>query len=281
VTQLVTLTAGGETYKAIGKVYKPAPFTMFDGQMTTLTGSFEDVPPKTLSIDFKRSAFAGLAKEIHPSITLPTTNLYAYSESGGATQTAGLSPTVLDFSSIAEPVTDFAGDLSYGNPFPSAWGLVASGRADVTLSVMLPGAASPNELSGSVYCRTLFKDGAPVTLAPRLGPVKNILVNGQATVDWLKGAGLKPTVSFSPPATGTAKVYHVLVRKLDPKGTSKLAGSVSTPETSVVLPDGILKAGGYYYVRVVAHEEPLNLTDRSAPVTDACFSTAFTNVIEP
>jgi hypothetical protein len=285
VTQLVTRDAGGAPYTSIGKVFTPPPFSMQDGQPTTLTGSFSDVPQKTLSVDWKRSAFGALAKDVHPSAALFDSSFSLVAEYGGTSRiTATIPPALLSFSGDSETVTDFAGELSYGNPFPSAWGLVATASASFSLSVMLPGADASKLLTGEVYCSTLLGDKSSLTLLPGLGPVEDILVNGKPTADWLTGAGLAPTVSWSPPAMGTAARYRVVLRRLDPNapnaGTS-FVGSFSTAETSIALPEGLLGAGNYYYIRVFADEAPLNLTDRDAPDTYGCGSVAFTHVFEP
>jgi hypothetical protein len=111
--------------------------------------------------------------------------------------------------------------------------------------------------------------------------VKDILVNGKPTADWLTGAGLTPTVSWSPPETGAAARYRVMIRRLDPMGSSRIVASLTTGETSIELPEGLLFEGDYYYVRVFANDTPINLTDRDAPDAYGCGSVSFTHVFEP
>jgi hypothetical protein len=282
VTQLVTRDAGGEAYGSIGKIFTPPPFSMQDGEPTTLTGSFGDVPQTTLSVDLKRAAFAGFAKEVHPLASVFDSSFAVYAEYGGTSRvSAGIPPTLISMYDNPETPADFAGELSYGNPFPSAWGLVATATAGFSLSVTLPGADSSKLLTGEVFCSTLLSDKGLVALSPGLGPVKDILVNGKSTADWLTGAGLTPTISWSPPAVGAAARYRVMIRRLEPMGTSRFVSSLNTAETSVALPEGILEAGGFYYIRVFAYDTPINLTDRAAPDVYGCGSAGFTHVIEP
>jgi hypothetical protein len=282
VTQLVTRDAGGAPYTSLAKVFTPPPFSMEDGQPTTLSGSFSDVPQKTLSIDWKRAAFVALAKDVHPWAGLFDSNFSVIAEYGGTSHiTPTIPPSLLSFYGDSETMTDFAGELSYGNPFPSAWGLAATASATFSMHVTLPGADAPKLITGEVYCSTLLGDKASLTLSPSLGPVKDILVNGKPTADWLTGAGVTPVVSWSPPATGTAASYRVMIRRLEPMGTSRFVASLYTGETSIELPGGLLTTGYYYYIRVFANDTPINLTDRDAPETYGCGSAGFTHVIEP
>lgn len=285
VTQLVSRDAGGAPYTSLSKIFAPPAFSMQDGQPTTLTGSFSDVPQKTLSLDWKRTAFEALAKDVHPSAALFDSSFSMIAEYGGTSRiTANIPPSLLSlyFADDGAPTTDFAGDLSYGNPFPSAWGLVVTASASFSVSVMLPGADAPKRLTGDVFCSTLMNDTASIIATPGLGPVKNILVNGESTADWRTGVGLTPTVSFSPPALGTAAGYRVMIRRIEPMvGGSRFVASLYTPETSIEIPEGILFEGNYYYIRVFTNETPINLTNRKALDEYVCGAAAFTHILEP
>jgi hypothetical protein len=282
VTQLVTRDAGGAPYQSIGKIFTPPPFSMEDGQPTTFTGSFSDVPQIALSVDWKRAAFGAFAKDAHPLAALSDSSFSIIAEYGGTSRiTATIPPSLLSFNDSGDAAADFAGELSYGNPFPSAWGLVATASASFSLSVMLPGADAPKALTGEVFCSTLINNKSAVALSPGVGPVKDILVNGMPTADWITGVGVTPTVSFSPPATGAAARYRVMIRRLEPMGATRLVGSLYTTETSIELPEGLLWEGELYYIRVFANDTPINLTDRDAPDAYGCGSAAFTHVIQP
>lgn len=282
ITQLTTKTSGSSVYQSIEKVLEPSPFTLVDGGQVSINGMFQDVPQNTLPVTWKRSAFANLAKEAHASAVLAGGDLYFYAETGGpARVTSSLPPTILDLPAGASETSDFSGDLMYGNPFPKTWAIIASASASYSFEVMLPGAVGPKSITGSALCATLVSGNGALSFEPAMHPVRSLQVNGQDTAAPLAGAGLMPEVSWEAPSVGTPKNYRVAVRRLDPMGFSTTVAAIYTPETHVVIPDGILKKGEFYYLRVTGLVNAADLGTRNDVGVYGCHAEALTHVIEP
>jgi hypothetical protein len=272
LTQLATRDLNGFPYSSVGKVLKPAPFTMSDGGSTKISGTFEDVPQKTLSIDWKRSKIAALAPDIHPLAAAYGVNLFIYADKA----------TLL--SNVDSGFNDITGDLTFGNPFPSDLDLTASAWAIFRYSVTLPGATSEQVLLGRTECKLPLPDSGIAVLEPVVSPVKNLKVNGQSTESAVLGAGLSPTVSWDASSTIDAAYYIVTVRKLesDVYSTGGVAIAIlRTTETTVAIPPGILSEGGFYYFQVRNDNRALDLTKGPVGTAYGCSAQAFTNWVAP
>lgn len=282
LSQLSTRVSGSLDYKSIAKVLKPQPFSVVDGGQVTVNGSFEDMPQSQVSIEWKRSLFGALAKDIHSSAVFSGSSLYFYSEVGGSQRvTSSIPPTLLDASGGADETTDFIGELGYGNPFPGTWASIGSASAGFSFDVNLPGAASPRPISGSILCSTLITGTGPIRFEPSMYPVQEILVNGKSTAAAVADVGLAPEISWAAPSVGAPKTYRVVVRKLDPMGASKTVATIFTPDTSVLMPDNVLQKGGFYYLRITGLINAVDLSTRDDVGEYGCFAEALTDVIEP
>lgn len=283
LTQLVTRDLGGAPYSSIGKVFKPASFSLADGQSTMLSGSFEEVPQESLSLDWKRSAFTALAGAVHPSAALRSSAFYAYAEAGGPTRvTSTVSPSVISLFAAGDVTADLAGDISYGNPFPSSWAVITAADATFGFTVMVPDAEGPRALTGTVSCSAAASPGASLAFAPAMHPVKDINVNGMSTAAAVVGAGLTPEVSWTAPSAGAPPSYRVSVRKINLTGiSSSLVASVYTSGTSVVIPKGVMEKDAYYYFRVSASPNAINLASRDDFGGYGCSAEAITDLIQP
>jgi hypothetical protein len=271
VTQLTSRDLDGFLYNSVGKVLDLAPFAMTDGNPSNVNGTFKDVTQKNLSIDWKRSEFEALASEVHSSAAPIGMNLSVLADRA----------TLL--SNMETGFDDLTGDLSFGNPFSGDLDVTATTFGIFSMPVMLPGAVSPTELFGITACTVPVSGSGPVVLEPAVHPVKNVKVNGLSTEEATVGVGLSPTVSWDASSTSGPVHYTVSIRKLDPASPSdrKAVALIVTAETSAVIPEGILSAGGFYFFQVGTRQAALDLTKRSEGTYYGCSAQAFTNLVEP
>jgi hypothetical protein len=281
VTQLVSRDAGGVPYQAIGKVAKVAPVTMVDGQLTTVTGSFEDVPQTSITLDWKRSAFGGFAADVHPEATVSSSSFTIYAEAAGPSRfTRSASPTALQLFDDADTPSDLTAELTYGDPFPSGWDLIASATVNHTFKVAVPGTDTMRTVTGYVGCFGSVKGFVTTSFASAASPVKAVQVNGMSATSALTGVGASPTVSFSAPASGAAGHYVIDIRKVTTTLTSTVASFVTT-ETSVTIPEGILETGSAYLVRITAQPKGTDISKPYQLNAFGCYAQALSSIFSP
>jgi hypothetical protein len=239
---------GSYTYTSTREVFRPASFTMTDGGTTPLNGSFNAVPQKTFTFDYKGSRFNQLLSDA-PSANLSNAFVFlsVFVEHGAPEVAIGGTAPLLDLTQFAiqtwedplcNPDTcdlmactngcvsapklilpgDHSHDFSYGNPFTSGQLLASLSfnfRNDVTQ--LLPNDTTPERLSGRVSLQGPIAEMSGAPLQPATGLPRNVKVNGQtAPVDQLTtGVGTTPTITFDPPATGSPTDYLVQVTDLD------------------------------------------------------------------
>ena len=93
-------------------------------------------------------------------------------------------------------------------------------------------------------------------LEPIVGPPTFAQVNNTSAMSNLTAIGTQPTVSWSPPSTGTPTAYYVDVRnvQLDATNTPTFVdvARLFTGATSVTFPPGILQSQQTYVFGIVA-----------------------------
>jgi hypothetical protein len=112
-------------------------------------------------------------------------------------------------------------------------------------------AARPARYSALATPQTLLVDGSRPTIAPRVGPAQDVRINGLPATGKLTGVGQSPVVSWTPPSLGVASRYTLRVYELVATatgGTSRVTvANLSTPQTQLRLPPGLLVAGKTYF----------------------------------
>jgi hypothetical protein len=245
LTQLVTQTAGDVVYQAVGRAFAPPPFSQADGLVTSISGAFAPVPQSRVSVDWKRTLFAGLAHDVNPAATVSDCDIDAYVEPGNDRVTFSLSPDLLLL--MSPDATDVSLDLGYGNPYPASWAVV--GMASATYATALsPTVTVYASVGVSAVLATLV--GGPIK--PQMSPPRSLTIGGANAYATLTGVGLTPTVAWGAPALGSPTLYTVTVWQLDAMGQSTWRGAVATSETSVTLPPGLLVSGAQHYLTVRA-----------------------------
>lgn len=243
----------GEEYKSVDKVFEPASFTVVDGQEVTISGTFSDVPQKTLTLSINKDAFQSATGDVHPKAFLGGLTVIVESDVGGqARATRGTQQMLLQYLTLG--LDDTAMDFQFGNPFPSGWSEHYSAYVNYRLPLQVPGNA------GFVTATVFIGRSGPasslssMTFEPAITPPQDIRVNGQPAMEGLSGVGTTPTISWSAPNKGTAAGYQVYIYKLDPTISEYPLGVevITTTETSWTLPPEIIRPDSYYFVRIRA-----------------------------
>jgi hypothetical protein len=280
VTQLVSRSEGGLDFQEVRRSYQTNSLAGGGGGGLTLNGFMTPLPTTTRTVNYPASSFEALALAAHPTAALTTTTL-----------NIGTLPGYTQFGSFAGwPDLALAtgpagsGDLStsflYGNPYPGAWPqfITALSSARVRYSVRLPDGSESTLRSFSVYTYSQQPlTGTATSLTPQVGPPRDMRINGAVATNNLTGVGLTPLLSWTAPSVGTPSYYSVRVYELFATAsntTSRLpVTSLSTTQTQVRLPPGLLVAGKTYYVQVNAVSQP-------SPATYS-FAMAVTGRFEP
>ncbi|MGA2004558.1 MAG: hypothetical protein ABSG70_14325, partial [Terriglobales bacterium] len=150
------------------------------------------------------------------------------------------------------PILDQNGDIgpiAYGNPYPKSWPLFVIYEYDAATFYTAPGASNSASLTTSAYGYTTTLPTATSPIVPLVGVVQNPNVNGTSFFANQTGAGVAPTLTWSAPSVGTATFYRVRVNLLSNNGgnsTFTTVAVLSTQETSLQIPPGVLTAGQTY-----------------------------------
>lgn len=255
VSQLVGMTDGGTVYSALKKIYKPASFTMADGATTVMpAGSFEDVPQKPFNLTWMRDAFASLGAQVHPDAQLGTDYVQLRVEPGGPDRLTSNVPALVDVAkNDGSPTVNIS--IQYGNPYPAGWAEIITGYTQFSRKFTLPGDPKEYQQGGFIMAEMPLNGQSDVVLEPKLSPPANITIGGMPATTDLSGVGTSPKVEWQPPSLGTASLYRIYLFEVDPALTyPKIVGTMATASTSVVLPPGLLAAGKWYTMQLVAQQ---------------------------
>lgn len=98
--------------------------------------------------------------------------------------------------------------------------------------------------------------GAAGVVRPGITGVRQVRVAGRDASQIQEGVGLTPTLTWSPPATGTARRYVVAV--LDRSaGTFAIGALVAvTSDPTLSIPEGVLQPGHVYFASISAVADP-------------------------
>ena len=259
---------------------------MKSGALTPASGSFAPAPRRSVHLDLRMSQFIAALKDYAGVQVATVCSVGVLLEPGLEHPIVGITPLLgsLDVYSQYVPVDpmcppdtcdfdlcgacdeefvypgDRAFDLEYGNPFPGGTELVDV-LCGVTTFAIDSKTGEDERLFAYVEVTGRVADMTGQPIVPRIGPVRDLAVNGARVGpdDRRAGVGLTPTISFSAPSFGTPDFYRVIVYILDDIADSddrtyskRARGSIDTEATTVQLPAGLLREGANYYLRVEA-----------------------------
>lgn len=260
-TQTLTQTIGGTTWHSVAKATPAISITQTDGSTTQLNGSLIDVSQLTVHLKTLGSQFAALASAVGSNAAIHSTSFGIYSQPFTASKGAiGDAGTLLERDG-QDPITtdtDF-GDISFGNPFPSAWTPFASLSYELSVPLTAAGASSQVDVPAEIYISTTTLPTSNSPLAPVITPVLNVKLNGSGLTQKLNTTLLSPTLSWDAPATGTPTGYRVSVYQLSKTGSAssyQLLLDLYTNGNSMTIPAGVLSAGNEYFFGIRAYLAP-------------------------
>lgn len=265
-TMLIQLTAktaaGGQSYQALVRSALLDPYSMVDGQTANFTATLAEPAQKGMvRLNWKRSEFAALGAAVNPGAQISSTygghsiNVSAHPGAHAHGDFAGTAvPDLLVIEGGTGSTDADLGMLSFGNPFPQ--GHTVIGLAFTVFDVSYQsGTAQPLAMPAEI---SYFAEAAAFSadpVRPILGPPQQPLINGKGAFQDRSGVTLHPTLSWSPPATGSVDGYLVfVVRLLAQTGRTDIqdVATLHATDTQITVPDGILLSGESYFFKVRA-----------------------------
>jgi hypothetical protein len=185
-----------------------------------------------------------------------------------ATYYAGL-PSLVDFGPLPG-ASDVDATVSYGDPFTSKaapWTEFVSvvyafpvpiptGKAIGSLSAMMVATVPVEGLAGAA---------AETEIAPSISPVQNAQINDQPLDAPVTGVGASPTVTWQPPAIGTATGYRVVVSAVEASSMGvnvRPVATLHTRSTSIRIPASVMTSGSYVLTITAIAASGADLTSR-------------------
>lgn len=264
-----------------------------DGQASLVSGTFSELTPRQLTLDWRRSSFEAHRAAVHPlAVSLPESSVR---------HSLILAPAV---GGLEEGVVGYAGELlsgnlpassqdvtlalEYGNPYPTRWGVVASVVHRYQVPVRLPSQGLSGTLGVSLREQAELSVFASRPVEARLSPPTQLQVDGAYAQDERTLGSLTPLFTWEPPTQGTADVYELRIFRLSPSPSgdvvkAETVATFLTAQRRVRVPPGVLQAKQAYVVRIGAMRTPgMDLTQapyRADSLVDTSLAEALTSVL--
>ncbi|WP_224247827.1 hypothetical protein [Hyalangium gracile] len=265
-----------------------------DEQATPMDGTFAALPPRPLTLDWRRSSFEAHRASVHPlAVSLPETSvrhsfILAPAVGGISEGVVGYAGELLS-GNIPAASQDVTLALEYGNPYPPTWGVVASVVHRYQVPVRLPAQGAMGTIGVSLEDQAELSAFSSQPVQARLSPPSRLQVDGADAQADRTLASLTPVFTWEPPTLGTADVYELRIFRLY---TTTSAPDVARAETvatfltarrQVRVPPGVLQAKQSYVVRIAALRTPgVDLTRapyRMDSLVDTSLAEALTSVL--
>jgi hypothetical protein len=259
---LVTQEVGGYPFPALAGYYAPPKFTQAQGSDISIDGNFKTIPQtNAFEANINGADLAAQAVAANPNATLTNTGIALDVHPGSLAKGDSTStPDLILYEGFdgGAPLITSNGDLgpvSYGNPYPASWPLFVGYTYYAATNVLAPGAT--NNAQVLTYVETITTN-LPSTTSPLttiVGVVQNPSISGTSFFTNQSGVGLTPLLQWSAPSVGTATYYQVTVDQLtNNSGNTEYAtiATLSTQQTSLQIPTGVLTSGQAYVFIVTA-----------------------------
>jgi hypothetical protein len=230
-----------------------SPMMMRDAQTTSASATLAELAlTATITIDWRRSAFAALANEIHPrDVTLRNQAFFVATLPQGERGAYGPSLDLVQY--VAGDQTDEARTIFYALPFETPFGLIASPTALFDVQMTRSGATGTFLVdASSTYA---VADYASLVLEPLVSPVLSPTIAGRDLFTPQTSVGATPVVAWSAPRLGAPRWYHVYVYRVFAEGTRlrrERLGHLRTSETAIRLPPDLLRPGEAHLISIFA-----------------------------
>jgi hypothetical protein len=265
-TQMVSRSeqSGAVLFQELRRGFQTNTLGDSSGGPLVLNGTLTELPTTTRTVDYPASSFEALALAAHPTATLFSNyldlgTLPVYDQFGAY---AGF-PDVA-YVNAPSGIGTFQPTFTFGNPYPSQWPLFITAQTSARVSYTAEKAdgtpAAPRSFTVYTYAQELLPSGPPTPLLPRVGPPRDLRINGAVATGTLTGVGPQPLLSWTAPSVGSPDYYSLRLYELFATSsgvTSRLQlTTLNTTQTQLRLPPGVLTAGKSYYVQVMAVSQP-------------------------
>ena len=260
VSQVVTKEVGGSEFEYLRKAAPVLSVTQTDGSTVGLAGTMADITQDSIPLRILGSQFAAQTFSIHSAAQPHSTEIELDVQPFTAAKGA-IGPAMLLKNRDLDPIVadhDF-GTVNYGNPYPSTWSPVLNVEYEVNVSYTATGAVTPVAAQGEVFVSTTQIPATGSGVAPVIGPVQNIKLDGADLTQPQSVGSRMPTISWDAPLLGTPTVYQFTIYQLfNSGGESQYENvlDVYTSDRSISLPDGTLSSGSEYFFAIRAYYLP-------------------------
>ncbi|MCY1015725.1 hypothetical protein [Pyxidicoccus sp. MSG2] len=258
-----TLPDGGAlAYETVVRGLETSAFNFTPNGTTALpiTGVMQPVSMTELPIEWRLPEYTIRASEVHPAATLGTSTFSIVPAAHGLTNGwIGYSGELLNLLLPAGASFNLTRRLTYGNPFPTTWGVV--GTTGYSFRVVGTVAGSPTQytVSGSISTSDRLENLVAGPLLPRVTSPRSLSIDGIAASVQREVGTVSPVISWLPPSMGSPSAYRMTLYRFPTGQTSAttqarfyLPGSA----TQVRLPAGTLAPASIHYLRVTAVDAP-------------------------
>jgi hypothetical protein len=244
----------GVTFRTATKAFMSSTVKVVDGQPVLVSGNMLDVPQtEPIDVELPLPEYAALGPAISPVaggmsgyyevLTFPGAGRVGY-DTGAA--------VLFNIDVRAQtPALKVVG--RYGNPYPASWGRVANMRLYFDVPVLIPGAASPAQVTAVVHASDDVTRLAAGKASTFVTPVREPKLNDLPAFVEQPHVTATPTISWEPPAMGKPDLYVVRILRARVAGGTAVMESVAalyTEETHFDVPPDVLQFGESYVLRI-------------------------------
>jgi hypothetical protein len=261
--------AGTLTYTAVSRSSYLEPFS-FDGTQSILVqGAMTDPPDSVFPLEWRVPSFLGQATAVHPQATPSGASFSVVPAAHGlANGWIGYSGELLTLGLPTSHTDDLVRRLSFGNPYPSSWGVVGQVSHSFQTTVQVPGYSPRSNVASITQWDRLDRLIAnPISL--RLSPPRELTLDGVSAYSPRMVGSASPVIGWKPPAIGTPRAgYSIRLYKYAPYGSgstylqrrSMATFYVGPSVTELRLPSSVLEPAQNYTVEVSALDTSGDLT---------------------
>jgi hypothetical protein len=263
--------------------------TMTEGATTTVNSGFLDIAPSAkVHLRWPRSAFARFADVVSPGAV--------FSDSLLGLSAFALPPTLgvpfdayslVEFNGAGTTDIDF-GALRYGHPFPPDWNRTIDAFVAFRKNYLAPGATVSEPLVRGLSTVVLIDpatlNDSHAVINPGVSPPRGPEINGRTLFNNQLAVGTSPTLSWHPPEVGVADYYFIRVLELRADGTRSVfvpVARLTTENTSMVLPPGLLEPGKLYVITIAANKSGTPVTQPNRNGLPFSFGTMMSAIVSP
>ena len=217
---------------------------LIDASMTSLAGS------KKFEVSWDPAAFVDLFSSMGPGTATTT-------QSGSRLVASPADPSwgvLTAYPTLAgariESTSAVTLSASFESPFPSHWHQYEVDTLNAIFDLRGDGTLFATARAQTVSEPGRVSQGA----TPRLSAPAMPTLDDMSMSTTLINVGMTPLVAWQPPTLGSADGYEIRIEELSPG--NRIAATFYTTDTSLVLPDGVLKKDGLYIAILAARSTP-------------------------